>query len=194
VAMNTVGDSAGVLIPSGLARVAACGGRRGRHDGDNRHRSGSCTAKGKHPPGTHAICATDGATRPQVPGSPRGGPDRDPVRFTNHGLLLRRGQQLRCLAAHGNTILGRFDRTRLSGNDALNGNPVDGSSIGVAHKGVEGSSTADAHKGNRVDGSSIAAALKGDRVDGSFIAAALNASDVQAKHCLANHQTYATHQ
>lgn len=79
-----------------------------RHDGDNSHRSGPCTAKGKHQSGTHAPCATDGATRPHVPVSPRGSRDRDPVRFTNHGLLRRRGQ-LRCPVAHGTIILGRSD-------------------------------------------------------------------------------------
>jgi hypothetical protein len=89
------------------------------------------------------------------------------VRFTNHGLLLRRGQ-LRCLVAHGTITLGRSDRTRLSGDETFNG--------------------------NRVDSSCIADVLNGNQADSSCIAEAVNASDVQRKHCLANQQTYATRQ
>jgi outer membrane scaffolding protein for murein synthesis (MipA/OmpV family) len=118
------------------------------------------------------------------------------VRFSSHGLFLRCGQQLRCLAAHGNTILGRSDGTRLSGNDAHKGNCVDGLSIATALKWsrVYGSFSATALKWSRVYGSFSATALKWSRVYGSFSATALNASDVQSKHCLADHQTSATHQ
>jgi hypothetical protein len=118
------------------------------------------------------------------------------VRFTNHGLLIRRGQQLRRLAAHGTTILERSDGTRLSGDKTFNRNWIDGPCIADAHKGnrVDGSSIAAALKGNRDGGSSIADAHKGNRVDGSFTAAALIASDVQTEQCLADHQTYATRQ
>jgi hypothetical protein len=67
------------------------------------------------------------------------------VRFTNRGLLLRRGQPP-CLGAHGTIILGRSDRIKLSGDETFNG--VDSSCIADALNGS--SCVADAVKASDV--------------------------------------------